>query len=76
MKVIYSNDGYGIPYGLTIVCPTTFMNNWMKDVPDSFSFYENMWQVDKEGYDKCQVSIHYSFQPAPVLIAGTGRYRD
>ncbi|XP_028408541.1 uncharacterized protein LOC114531095 [Dendronephthya gigantea] len=56
MKVIYSNDGYGMPYGLTIVCPTTFMNNWMEDNPDSFSFYENMWQVDKEGYDKCQVN--------------------
>ena len=57
MKVIYSDDGYGIPYGLWIVCPTVHMNNWMDDAPDSFSFYENMWQVDKEGYDKCEVII-------------------
>jgi hypothetical protein len=55
MKVIYSNDGYGIPYGLTVVCPTIHMNNWMDNTPDSLSFYENMWQVDKEGYDKCEV---------------------
>ena len=55
MKVIYSNDGYGIPYGLTVVCPTIHMNNWMDDKPDGLSFYENMWQVDKEGYDKCEV---------------------
>ncbi len=55
MKVIYSNDGLGIPYGLTVVCPTIHMNNWMDNAPESLSFYENMWQVDKEGYDKCEV---------------------
>jgi hypothetical protein len=38
------------------------MNNWMTEVPDSFSFNENLWRVDKEGYDKCEVIATSSYQ--------------
>jgi hypothetical protein len=62
MKVIYRNDGLPIEYGMTVVCPTIHMNNWMTEVPDSFSFNENLWRVDKEGYDKCEVIATSSYQ--------------
>lgn len=53
MKVIYSTE---TAYGLTIICPTIHMNSWLEKDPDEDSFNENMWQVDKEGYDKCEVN--------------------
>lgn len=53
MKVIYSTE---TAYGLTIICPTIHMNSWLEKSPDDDSFNENMWQVDKEGYDECEVN--------------------
>lgn len=55
MKVVFRNDGHNIPYGFWVVCPTVHMNNWMYGINEDWSYNENMWQVDKEGYDKCEV---------------------
>lgn len=55
VKVIHSDFQHGDTYGWTLLCPTITMNNWMPDKPDDTLFYENVWQVDKDGFDKCRV---------------------
>ena len=49
MKVLPRN-------GVTIVCPNDMaVNDWRKfQIPDRM--YENMWMVDKHGYDNCMVN--------------------
>ena len=46
-----------LPYnGVNIVCPNNFaVNDWLGyQFPDHN--YENMWMVDKHGYDNCMVN--------------------
>ena len=46
-----------LPYNaINIVCPNKFtVNDWLgSQFPDSM--YENMWLVDKSGFDNCMVN--------------------
>ena len=71
MKVIYGEG----PYGLTIICPTAHMNNWMEDPTDDDSFNENLWQVDKESYDKCAVNVTGKAKENKLLLVCDNKFK-
>ena len=47
-----------LPYtGMNIVCPSDVtVNTWRTRPQYMLTLYENLWHVDKAGYDKCEVN--------------------
>lgn len=42
---------------MNIVCPSeVIMNTWRTRPPYVLTLHENLWLVDKAGYDKCEVN--------------------
>ena len=47
-----------LPYtAMNIVCPSdVIMNTWRTRPPYVLTLHENLWHVDKAGYDRCEVN--------------------